>query len=143
MQDAPAEPDERSAQRPLERGIPPVPTLDREVLANLRGLPDDEDDELLNELINLFLQDAPSRVAQIRAALLEGNATTASQVAHSLKGSSGNLGARAFALLCNQIEQRCQQGDLECAKGLQTALEEEFRRVLDALEAERRKACAA
>jgi HPt (histidine-containing phosphotransfer) domain-containing protein len=143
MQDAAAESNEENVQAGRGEATSSVPTLDRDVLANLRGLPDDGGDDILNELIDLFLQDAPSRLLQMGRALLEGNAGTAARVAHSLKGSSANLGARGMACLCNEIEQRCHAGDLEAGRALHEALEEEFRRVFRAFEIERHNARAA
>ena len=117
--------------------------LDQDILANLRGLPGDGDDDLLAELIDLFLRDTPPRLLQLGRALLDGDAKAASHIAHSLKGSSANLGARGMAQLCNEIELQGRAGELHDTTELHTALEREFARVFRALELERRTAVRA
>ena len=111
--------------------------LDQDVLANLRDLPGDGNDTLLGELIDLFAKDAPRRMVQLRLALEQGDARRVMQIAHSLKGSSANLGARDMAGICNQLEQRGHHGDLNGGHQLQDELEREYPRVLVALRAER------
>ena len=50
------------------------------------------------------------------------------RAAHSLKGSSGNIGARALHEVCRQIDERSKAGDLGIAP-LIASLEREFARV--------------
>jgi HPt (histidine-containing phosphotransfer) domain-containing protein len=113
--------------------------LDLEILANLRDLPGEGDDGLLGELIDLFAQDAPARLVLLRAAVLQGDAKQVTQIAHSLKGSSANLGATYMAGLCNDLEQRARGGSLDGGMELHAQLELEYRRVVRALEVERRR----
>jgi HPt (histidine-containing phosphotransfer) domain-containing protein len=114
-------------------------SLDQEVLANLRGLPGDADEDLLVELIDLFLQDVPARLVQLHGALVDGQAKLVMQIAHSLKGSSANLGARGMACICGKLEERGRAGSLDGGPGLYGELEHEFARVLRALELERNR----
>ena len=53
----------------------------------------DGDVELLKELVGLFLDECPQRMAEIREALTRRDATKLRQAAHTLKGSVGNFGA--------------------------------------------------
>ena len=111
--------------------------LDQGMLENLRDLPGEGADDLLGELIILFAQEAPRRINQLRTAIQQGDATRVMQVAHSLKGSSANLGARCMAGLCNRLEQQGREGKLDGALPVQDEIEREYRRVLLALDFER------
>jgi HPt (histidine-containing phosphotransfer) domain-containing protein len=58
------------------------------------------------------------------------------RTAHTLKGSSSNMGATRMAAVCAELEEAGASGDLGRAPGLLARLEEEFGRVRPALEAE-------
>lgn len=53
------------------------------------------DEELLREVAQLFLEEYPVLVSQIRAAVAAGDADGLQRAAHSLKGSVSNFGADA------------------------------------------------
>jgi signal transduction histidine kinase/PleD family two-component response regulator/HPt (histidine-containing phosphotransfer) domain-containing protein len=107
--------------------------LDPEVLAGLRDL---GDEELLAELAGMFFDDASSRLGELREAVEAGDTAGVGRVAHTLKGSSGNMGATRMSEICAEIEESGASGDLARAPGLLEGLEEEFGRVRPALEAE-------
>ena len=107
--------------------------LDPEVLANLRDL---GDAELLAELAGMFFDDATSRLGELREAVEAGDAAGVERVAHTLKGSSGNMGAARMSAICAELQDVGASGDLARAPGLLGGLEEEFGRVRPALEAE-------
>jgi HPt (histidine-containing phosphotransfer) domain-containing protein len=107
--------------------------LDEVVLAGLREL---GDADLLSELSTMFLADASSRLAALREAVKGGDAKSVEQIAHALKGSSGNMGAKRMAKICAELEYAGASGDLSYAPELLGRLEEEFSRVRPALEAE-------
>jgi HPt (histidine-containing phosphotransfer) domain-containing protein len=103
------------------------------VLANLRDL---GDAELLAELAGMFLDDATSRLEELREAIGAGDAASVERVAHTLKGSSGNMGATRMSAICAELQDVGGSGDLARAAGLFEGLEEEFGRIRPALEAE-------
>src|SRR5215210_1918033 len=107
--------------------------LDPEVLASLRDL---GDAGLLTELAEMFFDDASSRLAELREAVEAGDAEGVKRVAHTLKGSSGNMGAARMSAICAGLQDVGTSGDLARAPGLLEELEEEFGRVRPALEAE-------
>ena len=63
------------------------------------------DATVVAELIDLFLQDAPARLAQARESLATGNVVGIVEAAHSLKGSARNLRAERLAQACETLEQ--------------------------------------
>ena len=107
--------------------------LDPEVLANLRDL---GDAELLAELAGMFFDDATSRLGELREAVEAGDAAGVERVAHTLKGSSGNMGATRMSVICAELQDVGASGELARAPDLLEGLEEEFGRVRPALEAE-------
>ncbi|MDP9474737.1 MAG: PAS domain S-box protein, partial [Actinomycetota bacterium] len=110
--------------------------LDPEVLAGLREL---GDAGLLPRLVGIFLDDVPSRLADLRKGIEDGDARRVERAAHTLKGGSANMGAKRMATICSELQEVGASGDLSRASVLLGALEEEFGRVRPALEAETAK----
>ncbi len=69
------------------------PALDMEVFGNLK----DVLGESLDQAIQPFLEDIPEAIRQLAQALDSGDTATVRAVTHTIKGSSGNLGAVALA----------------------------------------------
>ncbi len=111
----------------------PEEPLDPDVLAGLRGL---GDAELLVELVELFVDDAQSQLPALRDAFEKGDAEAIERTAHTLKGSSGNMGALRMAKMCENLQEIGRSGDLSEASEPIEQLEAEFDRVRKALEAE-------
>lgn len=111
--------------------------LDHAVLDELMSFADDGDPELLVDLIQMFLEDSPSKVEAVNEALAVGDFDKAERAAHSLKGSSGNLGARFVQDVCEKLQLSTRNHELEVSRELApklaeyyTAAESELRKVL-------------
>jgi PAS domain S-box-containing protein len=77
------------------------------------------DQELLNELIQLFVDDSPNLLAAMRAALIDGNMQVLERNAHSMKGAAGNLCAAETAAAAAKLEKDAKSGDTAaCAQSL-------------------------
>lgn len=76
-----------------------------------------DDDELARELLVAFLEDSPQRVADLKAALADGDASTASKMAHSLKGMCGVVRVSALSEIALDMEQTAREGDLDAVRG--------------------------
>ena len=103
----------------------------------LLSFADDGDPELLLDLIQMFLDDGPSKVAAVQEGLAAGDFDKAERAAHSLKGSSGNLGARYLQDVCEQLQLSARNHELEVSRQLTprltecyAAAEQALRRVL-------------
>jgi len=70
-----------------------------EAVRSLKGGP-----ALAQRVIRLFLETTPAIVAALRLTTSSGRASDISRAAHSLRGSSRELGADRVAQLCQQIE---------------------------------------
>jgi len=84
------------------------PILDAAVWESLRLLTDDS--AFLDELIDLFVDDALPRAERVRTLLAAGDHTGARTAAHSLRGSAGNIGATEVAALAREIEHDLEAG---------------------------------
>lgn len=60
--------------------------------------------KLREELTTLFLQEAPERIASGRAAFVAGDVVGVRAMAHALKSSAGQMGARRMQEICERIE---------------------------------------
>jgi HPt (histidine-containing phosphotransfer) domain-containing protein len=80
------------------------PVLDMSVVEELLSISDDGDPELLLDLIQMFLDDGPAKIAAVNEGLAAGDFEKAERAAHSLKGSSGNLGARLLQQSCEDMQ---------------------------------------
>jgi signal transduction histidine kinase/CheY-like chemotaxis protein len=81
---------------------------------------------MLEEIIGLFLEDAPKLLESIRQALAAGDANAAYRAAHTLKGSVGNFDALLAVALAQRLEARAREGDIAAANGVFASLEAEM-----------------
>ena len=63
--------------------------------------------------IDAFVADTPPHLAALREAATGGDTTALEHLAHTLKGSSGNLGALRLADLCHDQVKQCRAGTLD------------------------------
>jgi len=74
-------------------------SLDRERVEMVRELLE----EVFAETIEAFLQHTSTQLAAFHEAIAQNDTTTVSYIAHTLKGSSGNIGATRLSALCEQL----------------------------------------
>jgi CheY-like chemotaxis protein/HPt (histidine-containing phosphotransfer) domain-containing protein len=91
------------------------------------------DRELLDELIGIFVEDAPIRMKALRHAIGSGEATELTREAHTLKGSLKVIGATTAAGLAQGLEALGRDGNMGEADKLALALEREMDRLLQSL----------
>ncbi|HEY1359168.1 MAG TPA: Hpt domain-containing protein [Thermoleophilaceae bacterium] len=78
------------------------PLFDPQPLRELAGA---TNPKLVRELVEVFLRDSPARLAEMRAAVRDGDAPRLCREAHALGGNSAILGATALAELCELLEE--------------------------------------
>ncbi|WP_165252233.1 response regulator [Paludisphaera soli] len=64
----------------------------------------DGDVDLMKELAGLFLDECPPRMAEIRRAIRERDASSLKKAAHALRGSAANFGAQAATKASERLE---------------------------------------
>jgi PAS domain S-box-containing protein len=74
------------------------------------------DEELLVEMIQLFLDDAPRLMAAMHAALEQGDMPVLERSAHSMKGAAGNLSAHVTVAAAAQLENDAKNAQAESSR---------------------------
>ena len=87
------------------------PALDPAVIETLRQLTEPGEPDVLAEVLNIFLAERPRRHAEIDDAFAAGDLTRLHRAAHSLKGSAGNIGARALFAATRDLDEAARTGD--------------------------------
>lgn len=100
--------------------------IDLGVLESLAEAQGDGEPDLVVELIDLFLADAPQRVAIMREAMANSDARLLGRAAHALKGSSATLGAVQVAESCAELEQLARDASLHHVAPVLDRLDHEF-----------------
>lgn len=124
---------------PAGASVTPPEAVDMTMLASFEEAQIDGEPDLVVELIDLYLTDAAAKMAALRGALVNSDETALRRLAHCLRGSSGNLGARQVAALCEELEQVGGGDWRPAAEGLLLGLEREFERAGVIFAAERRR----
>jgi two-component system sensor histidine kinase/response regulator len=89
----------------------------------------DGDETLLQELIGLFLEDAPQRLDQLRDALVDNDPQQLERIAHTLKGATGNVCAHRAFEAAKRLERLAKMGDVLKTTDAFTDLEMEITRL--------------
>jgi HPt (histidine-containing phosphotransfer) domain-containing protein len=111
--------------------------VDAAVLADLEEMQEEGGPSFVAELIGLYLEDAPRKLAQMRASARAADDAALRRAAHGLKGSSSNLGAFGVAAVCVELERACDSSGQTTA--LLARLAREMERAHLAFERERRR----
>jgi HPt (histidine-containing phosphotransfer) domain-containing protein len=107
--------------------------VDPQVLETLRQLDKPGQPSFLGEMIQIFFDDMPPRLRQLRQALDVGDVAEVTQLAHTIKGSCGNFGAECLQTVCRHLEILGRAGELGRAPELVQRIESEYERVHQAL----------
>jgi len=116
-----------------ERRIEAKPTLDTNILDELRSLQEHGGTDLLGELVELYLGDLPDRIDGIRAAVESKDSAALRREAHRLKGSSQQMGATRLAALCLELENLGRNNRVDEAMNYFIPVEREASQVRQAL----------
>lgn len=93
------------------------------------------DFDLLREIIDLFLDEAPKLAGEIRTAVARNDAAALTRSAHRLKGSAANLSAQRVVHLALRLEAMGRQEQVEDAEPLCEDLHQAIAEVGPELEA--------
>ncbi|MGA7762916.1 MAG: Hpt domain-containing protein [Candidatus Binataceae bacterium] len=107
--------------------------IDQNAIQDLRN----EGENLLSDLVDMFIREVPGQLATLEAALAKGDAGATRLTAHTLKGTGGNFGASRMQALASAIEEKGRNASLDGASATFVQLRVECARVRDALKAVR------
>ena len=104
-------------------------TFDRDALhQRLSG-----DQDLMTDVIRVFLEDLPVRLAAIKDAVTTRNANALREAAHALKGAAANLSAGALFEAAGVLERLGAESHMDAAEGAWRQLSVEASNVIDVL----------
>jgi signal transduction histidine kinase/CheY-like chemotaxis protein len=84
------------------------------------------DTKLINQIVNLFIQDIPEKIGQLKVSLTKQDYSKASFYSHSIKGAGLNLGAVRMSSIAEQIDEKLKSGITDDVTILAELLESEF-----------------
>jgi HPt (histidine-containing phosphotransfer) domain-containing protein len=100
--------------------------IDPQAIENLRALNPGDNDEFLREIAGIFLEDTPQRLAELDQSLAAGDTPKFTRAAHSIKGSSANLGAMLMRSVAEKLEHQSRTEGLAGVAALLEQLKVEF-----------------
>ena len=106
---------------------PDVPVIDETRLLEEFG----GDQEILNELRDLFLEHVPPLFADIEEAANSGDSESLATNIHSLKGACSTYGAPRLAMVCKQVELLARNGEIGSVKANFEILRKEYEQVYE------------
>lgn len=93
--------------------------------------------DFLVEMIDLFLEHAPQRLATARTAHGDADIGTVYRAAHSVKSTAANLGASALQAAAARVEEEAAAENMVSIAALLDEMNRQYERVRPELEAER------
>lgn len=121
---APEQPEERtSSTEPGESGLsvpssapPGTPAVDLEEFR--RTMREAGVEEAVNSMLELFVSDAPARLAELSRAVESGDAPGIERAAHAFKSAAGAIAARRAADALRAVELAAKEKDVDRARSL-------------------------
>jgi HPt (histidine-containing phosphotransfer) domain-containing protein len=98
------------------------PILDVNKVQAIRELTEEGEEDFLNSLITIFLERSENAIDCIQKGIDESNPSALTKAAHSLKGSSGNLGLNRLMMICERLEKLARAENLSEALRLKGQL---------------------
>jgi HPt (histidine-containing phosphotransfer) domain-containing protein len=108
--------------------MPDPSIIDPAAIENLRSLNPGDNDEFLREIVGIFLEDTPQRIAELEASLAENDLNRFTRAAHSIKGSSANLGASILRAEAEKLEHHARKDGLTEVSAMIASIHAEFSR---------------
>ncbi len=85
--------------------------------------------EAVAQVVHRFLTNVADLEQTMRRAVEAGDAAALERAAHSLKGSSGTLGAGRLQEICRRLEEGAEEGTVDGAESGLAELDREMRRI--------------
>jgi len=113
--------------------VPNPPSIDPEAIANLRQLSPGDNGEFLREIIGIYIEDTPKRIAEMKSCLASGDVPGFTRASHTIKGSSANVGAQVLRSIAERLEFMTRKEGLGQVAPVIEECEAEFARVASEL----------
>lgn len=86
----------------------------------------DGDRELLREVIEIFLEDAPAQLSALQDACRLADPAAMEKAAHTLKGAAANISAKALQQLSGTMQELIRKGQAAQAERLMNDMESQY-----------------
>lgn len=93
-----------------------------------------DDEELVQTIINAFLEDIPKQIEALKGYLEAGDAAGAERQAHTIKGASANVGGEALREIAFSMEKAGKAGEMERIKALMGDMLSAFEQLREKME---------
>ena len=116
--------------------------IDESQLEALRELNEPGEDDIVTELIDIFISHSPQTIDLLKESIQEQNRQNVNKLAHKLKGSCSNLGAEFMRKKCQLLEENADTLAWEEINSSCTEIEKAYHQVVEILEQKWRKPAA-
>lgn len=120
-----------ATERPAELAEPKA--LDVGVIEGIKSLNTGDEADVLADLVHTYIEDANARLSALREAVERSDAAAVEREAHTLKGSSANVGAYRVAERSQALQNMGKIGDISGARMVVEDLKREYAYAVDAL----------
>ena len=91
------------------------------------------EEEDCRELLELFLETTATNLARLDSGLAAADSKQVMEAAHTIKGSSANLGLAKIAAVAREVEERARQNNLEEVDKAMQSIREACKQLADEL----------
>src|SRR5580693_3804291 len=103
-----------------------LPPIDPHAIASLQELNPGDGGAFLREIVGIYIEDTPKRIEDMKTSLAAGDVPAFTRAAHTIKGSSANVGAQVLKGMAERLEIASRKEGLGGVSGLIADCEEEF-----------------
>jgi HPt (histidine-containing phosphotransfer) domain-containing protein len=96
----------------------------KDVMERVQG-----DRELLVELLDIYQEDFVGKRQALHEAIDRGDIAKIKEIAHSMKGASGNISAKPLHAACLKLEMLAREGDVSGMKEVAVAIDGYFEQI--------------
>jgi len=108
--------------------------IDDKTLDTLRSLGSDKEPSFLQRIIKIYLSSTQDNLENLVKAFASNDIDLLTRTAHSIKSSSGNVGAMHLMKLCGDLEINCRHNQMDSTSELVESISKEFLKVHKYLE---------
>ncbi|MDE1920167.1 MAG: Hpt domain-containing protein [Candidatus Omnitrophica bacterium] len=88
-----------------------------------------DDKELLNELLDIYIEDFVIKRKALGEAIAAQDIAKIKEVAHSMKGASGNISAKPMYAACLQLETLAKENKTDGMQGVASSIDGYFEEI--------------
>ncbi|WP_345940575.1 Hpt domain-containing protein [Nostoc sp. UIC 10630] len=108
--------------------------IDQRFLQELQNMGGSDGEQLVAELIQIYLEDTPIRIQTIKEAIAAEDRSKLQKAAHALRSPSVSIGAVKLGNICETLENAAITQSLDQISELINHLESEYKNVITALQ---------